>query len=154
MNCFLIYLLPFWNDVCHSSYHQRWLPFLPQFDHLYSFLEHKSYSRLEVGSVNQTALSLIDIQPMQRVVSFHQKANTYNACKLLQLCPALCDPMDHSPPGSSVHRVLQARILEWVTMPSSRAISNPGIKRASPVSPALAGRFFTTSATWEAPYVQ
>ena len=56
----------------------------------------------------------------KRVVSFHQKANTYSACKLLQLCPTLCDPMDHSPPGSSVHRVLRARTLEWVTMPSSR----------------------------------
>ena len=32
----------------------------------------------------------------------------------LQSCPPLCDPMDHGPPGSSVHRILQARILEWV----------------------------------------
>ena len=37
-----------------------------------------------------------------------------------QSCPALCDPMDCSPPGSSVHGTLQARILEWVAMPSSR----------------------------------
>ena len=36
----------------------------------------------------------------------------------------LCDPMDCSPPGSSVHRILQARILEWVAMPSSRVIIN------------------------------
>ena len=40
--------------------------------------------------------------------------------KLLQLCPTLCDLMDYSPPGSSVHRILQARILEWVATPSSR----------------------------------
>ena len=33
-----------------------------------------------------------------------------------QLCPTLCDPMDCSPPGSSVHEILQARILEWVTI--------------------------------------
>ena len=33
-----------------------------------------------------------------------------------QLCPALCDPMDYSPPGSSVHGILQASILEWVAM--------------------------------------
>jgi len=32
------------------------------------------------------------------------------------LCPTLCDPIDHSPPGSSVHGVLQARILEWVAI--------------------------------------
>ena len=38
--------------------------------------------------------------------------------KLLQSCPALCEPMDCSPPGSSVHGILQARILEWVAMRS------------------------------------
>ena len=43
----------------------------------------------------------------------------------LQLCPALCNPMHCSPPGSSVHRILQARILEWVVMPSSRGSSQP-----------------------------
>ena len=37
-----------------------------------------------------------------------------------QSCPTLCDPTDCSPPGSSVHGILQARILEWVAMPSSR----------------------------------
>ena len=35
-------------------------------------------------------------------------------CQVTQLCPSLCDPMDCSPPGSSVHRILQARILEWI----------------------------------------
>ena len=42
--------------------------------------------------------------------------------KLLQLCLTLCDPMDCSPPGSSVHGIFQARILEWVAIPSSRGI--------------------------------
>ena len=37
-----------------------------------------------------------------------------------QSCPTLCNPMNCSPPGSSVHGILQARILEWVAMPSSR----------------------------------
>ena len=45
--------------------------------------------------------------------------------KLLQWCPTLCDPVDCSPPGSSVHGILQARILEWVAMPSSRGSSQP-----------------------------
>ena len=40
--------------------------------------------------------------------------------KSLQSYPILCDPMDYSPPGSSVHGILQARILDWVAMPSSR----------------------------------
>ena len=43
--------------------------------------------------------------------------------KSLQSCPTLCDPMDCSPPGSSVRGILQARILEWVAMPSSRGFS-------------------------------
>ena len=43
----------------------------------------------------------------------------------LQSCLTLCDPLDYSPPGSSVHWILQARILEWVAMPSSRGSSRP-----------------------------
>ena len=43
----------------------------------------------------------------------------------LQLCPILCDPMDHSPPGPSVHGTLQAWTLGWVAMPSSRWSSQP-----------------------------
>ena len=46
-------------------------------------------------------------------------------CLITQLCPTLCDPMDCSPPGSSVHGILQERILEWVAMPSSRRSSQP-----------------------------
>ena len=40
-----------------------------------------------------------------------------------QSCPTLCDPTDCSPPGSSVHGILQARILEWVAIPFSRGSS-------------------------------
>ena len=42
-----------------------------------------------------------------------------------QSCPTVCDPKDCSPPGSSVHGILQARILEWVAMPSSQGSSQP-----------------------------
>ena len=45
--------------------------------------------------------------------------------KLLQLCPTLCDPMDYTPPGSSVHGILQARILEWVAISFFRGASQP-----------------------------
>ena len=45
--------------------------------------------------------------------------------KSLQSCPALCEPMDCSPPGSSVHGILQARMLEWVATRSSRVSSQP-----------------------------
>ena len=46
---------------------------------------------------------------------------TSAAPKLLQSCPTLCDPMDSSAPGSSVYRILQARILEWVAISFSIA---------------------------------
>ena len=49
-----------------------------------------------------------------------------------QSCLTLCDPMDCSPSGSSVHRILQARILEW-----AGDLPDPGIKPASLTSPAL-----------------
>ena len=45
--------------------------------------------------------------------------------KSFQLCPTLCNPMDCSPPGSSVHRILQARILEWVAISYSRGAPQP-----------------------------
>ena len=48
--------------------------------------------------------------------------------------------MDGSPLGSSVHRILQTRILEWISMTSSGDLLNPGIE---PISSALTGRFFT-----------
>ena len=47
------------------------------------------------------------------------------SAKSLDLCPILCDLMDRSQPGSSVHGVIQARMLEWVAMPSSRGSSQP-----------------------------
>ena len=56
--------------------------------------------------------------------------------------------MDCSRLGLSVHGISQATILEWI--PSPGHPPDPGIEPASPASPALAGGFFTTSATWEA----
>ena len=57
-----------------------------------------------------------------------------------QLCPTLCDPLCCGLPGSSVCGIFQARILDWVVIPSSRDLANSGIK---PTSPALAGGLFT-----------
>ena len=52
-------------------------------------------------------------------------ASIYVLAKSLQSCPTLCDSMNCGPPGSSVHGILQARILELVAMPSSRRSSPP-----------------------------
>ena len=68
--------------------------------------------------------------------------------KLLQACPILCDPVDCSPPDSSVHGILQSRILQWVAMPSSRESSCPRDGNCvSILLYQLAGAFFTTSTT-------
>ena len=72
---------------------------------------------------------------------------THVHAKLLQSCPSLCNPVDCRPPGSSVHGILQARILEWVAMPPPGDLPDPGVEPVSFRSPALAGRFFITSAT-------
>ena len=71
--------------------------------------------------------------------------------KSLQLCPTFCSPMDCSLPGFSVHGILQVRILEWVAMTAPGGRPGPGIEPVSLMPPALAGRFFTTSATREVP---
>ena len=73
------------------------------------------------------------------------------ACMLSHFsqCLTLFDPMDCSLPGSSVHGILQATILEWVAVPSSRGSSWPRDQTHVYKSPALAGGVFTTGAAWE-----
>ena len=61
-----------------------------------------------------------------------------------QLCPTLCDPMNCRPPGSIVHGILQARLLEWVAIPFPRGSFQP--RHQTQVS-CIAGRFFTIWAT-------
>ena len=74
-----------------------------------------------------------------------------SACVCVQSCPTLCDPIDYSPPGPSVHGILQARILEWVAMPSCRGSSQPRDGTSVSCISCIAGRFFTHWATWETP---
>ena len=71
---------------------------------------------------------------VRRECSYHLKA------LVAQSCSTLCDPMNCSPPGSSVHGILQARILEWVAIPFSRGSSWP---RDWAWLSHAAGRFFT-----------
>ena len=69
-----------------------------------------------------------------------------------QSCSTLCDPMVTlcNLLGSSVHGILQARILEWIAVSYSRDLPDAGMEHVSLPSPALAGGFFTTGTTWEA----
>ena len=63
--------------------------------------------------------------------------------KLLQLCLTLCNPMDCSPPGSSVHGILQPGKMEWVAMPYSKRSSQSRNQTSVSCGPCIAGRFFT-----------
>ena len=64
-------------------------------------------------------------------------------CSVAQLCASLCDPMDYSPPGSSVHGIFQARILEWVDISFSRGSSWPRDRTHVSCVSCIAGRFLT-----------
>ena len=64
----------------------------------------------------------------------------------------LCHPGDSSPPGSSVHGILQARTLEWVAMPSSRGSSQPRDQTQVSYVSSIGKRVLYYQATWEAIY--
>ena len=72
---------------------------------------------------------------------------THTCTEVAQSCPTLCDPMDCSPPGSSVHGIFQAWILEWVAVSFSRGSSWP---RDRTWVFCIVGRCFTVWATREA----
>ena len=81
---------------------------------------------------------------------YHYYYNLFNTgvrtimCVCAQSCLTLCNSMDHSPPGSSVHGILQARILEWVSISSSRGSSQPKDQTHFSCVSCIVGRFLTT----------
>ena len=77
-----------------------------------------------------------------------QLINWYMFAKSLQSCPTLCNPLDCSPPGSSVPGFSGQEHWSDLPCPPPGDLPNPGIELESLMSPALAGRFFTTSAIW------
>ena len=68
-------------------------------------------------------------------------SSTVYVCLVAQSCPTLCNPMECSPPGSSIHGTFQARIYSGLPFPTPGDLPRTGIE---PTSPALAGEFFTT----------
>ena len=86
--------------------------------------------RCEENIGGSTSILFLDncgdsFKPHQSSTSGRLSKISYNLCAWVLSRVWLCDPMDCSPPGSSVHGILQARILEWVAMPSSRRSSQP-----------------------------
>ena len=85
----------------------------------------------------------------QASLSITNSQKVKSESEVAQLCLTLCNPVDCSPPGSSVHGILQERIMEWVAMPSPRDLGNPGIGPRISCSSCTAGRFFNHWATRE-----
>ena len=108
-----------------------------------------SFFHLPVSSLSSLQTGYFPLVPLLQF-ALSCEIYIFGVCiyaKSLQSCPPLWDTMDHSPPDSSVHGILQARILEWVAMPSSRGFSWP--RDWTHVS-CIASEFFTHWATWEA----
>ena len=72
-------------------------------------------------------------------------------CLVTQLCPTFCGPMDCSPPGSSVHGIFQARILEWVVISYSRGSSQPRDRTRVSCISSISRWILYHCATWESP---
>ena len=95
----------------------------------------------ELSGCCQNFLEISSLVLLVLEVAFRPQGFLCTHAQSLQLCPTPCDPMDCSPPGSSVHGISQARTLEWVAISSSRGSSHP---RDQTCVSCIADRFFTT----------
>ena len=133
LNLGIMFSNEFWttafSDPCASSSSWPWLACLSLFHDLLSLWNLSD--PLSISSLPCSIFSAFSIL-------------LTHACLVPQLWSALWDLMDYSPSGPSVHRIVQARILEWVQFPAPWDLHNPGIKSTFLESPALAGRFLTT----------
>ena len=93
----------------------------------------------------QTQFLLPRVWPVESSIAAHCVCTL--CAKSLQSCLTLCYPVDCSPPGSSVSGILQARILEWVAMPSSRETSRPRDRTRISYVSCTVGEFFTTESS-------
>ena len=115
--------------------------------------EHRSSGREHEARTQAVAVIFtgpLVFTEIYRKVSTFSFAALFARClhaKSLQSCPTLCDSMDCSPSGSSVHGLPRQEYWNGLPFPSPGDLLNPGIKRGSLMSPALAAPFFTTSAT-------
>ena len=127
------------------SYRMDWLDLLAVQGTLKSLLQHHSS---KASILQRSAFFIVQLSHpfitigktialtrrtfVGRVMSLLFNMLSESESEVAQSCPTLCNPVDCSPPGSSIHRILQARILEWVTISFSRGIfptqgSNPGL---------------------------
>ena len=118
---------PKWNTQTHTHTHTY------IYTHIYTHTQiYKLHSNTD--SMISTHFNFLELQI---TCGNNEKILKYNTvhvpcCAYTQLCPTLCDSMECSPPGSSVHGILQARILGWCAMPFSRG--SPQLRHRTQVS--------------------
>ena len=106
-------LLPFINLACTSGSSQLYSLLVNEFEIKHANLENVTYRSLDHINPNS--------QNPRMWGQNSRWPSAAAAAKLLQSCPTLCDPIDGSPPGSTVPGILQARTLEWVAISFSNA---------------------------------
>ena len=106
--------------------------------------EEGRWGREESGVLDQQNQTTMQIEkqlnPTVQRRELESASRTCVRAQSLRSCPTLCHPIDCGPRGSSVHGILQVRVLAWVAMPSSRGSSQP---RDQTHISCIAGRFFT-----------
>ena len=117
------------------------------------FSRQKYWSRLPCpsGDLPHPGLECTSLVSPALASGLFSTSSTWKSFSWIYICSVMsnCDPTDCGPPGSSVHWILQARILEWFAIPFFRGPSRP--RDRTPVS-CIANRFFTIWATTEAVY--
>ena len=145
-----------------TKYNIKILRVLPVTHFTYSFVY---FSILTVSMLSSYTISYHMIKNSLQVKPEHQWKNQVNLNEMCSLVNSIivivviwslscgqlfCHPTDCTLPGSSVHGISQQEHWSGLPFPPPGDLPNPGIEPASFMSPALAGRFFTTSTTWEA----
>ena len=137
------FLLPLWSLLSYlicTSLSSPWAPYSTAFSKDIMVFSGPSCGRKGHQAFNLTVISAN--------IHFSIGKSEVKWSEVAQSCPTLCDPIDSSRPGSSVHGIFQARILEWVAIFFSRGSSWP---RDWIWLSCIRGRFFTIWATREAP---
>ena len=122
-------------------------------EHPWVLLSSAGSSSIFVGPRGWEADGTCDAQPSCLLhsclssLALSLPSSLWACTKSFQSCLTLCDPMYCSPPGSSVHGILQAIMLEWIAMPFSRGSSQPRDWSCVSFVSCIAGRFFTNCAT-------
>ena len=124
--------------ICFSSFtkwhHHPLLQFNPSSEECQSLFKKVSRRFYESRHVPSSK----DLPAIWCIWNYHidlcfvEQYSVLSESEVAQLCPTLCDPIDCSLPGSSVHGIFQAIVLEWIAISFSRDLPNPGLEPRSP----------------------